>query len=262
MRSPGRSTSTPIRSCRPSTATGCRWCCSTAGSTPTSPSTSTDCAATCGADRPRPVRATPRPPDTWCPPQQESFGPVSALRPRQRLCSCVHKRLPWRARTFPPVPVPVFRCSRCPPLPAGGGPGMRSRCGVLVIQPRPRTIPEATVARLAVYLRVLTTLADGGRVTVASGELAGRRREPGRAAQGPVPPRPLRRARRRLRGRHPPRPDRPRPRRRALPPLRAGRHRQPRARRWPTTPGSAPADSNSSASSTPPPRGSGSRSAG
>jgi redox-sensing transcriptional repressor len=41
-----------------------------------------------------------------------------------------------------------------------------------VIQPRPRTIPEATVARLAVYLRVLTTLADGGRGTVSSGELA------------------------------------------------------------------------------------------
>lgn len=41
-----------------------------------------------------------------------------------------------------------------------------------MIQPRPRTIPEATVARLAVYLRVLTALADGGRSTVASGELA------------------------------------------------------------------------------------------
>jgi redox-sensing transcriptional repressor len=41
-----------------------------------------------------------------------------------------------------------------------------------VIQPRPRTIPEATVARLAVYLRVLTALADGGRSTVSSGELA------------------------------------------------------------------------------------------
>lgn len=39
-------------------------------------------------------------------------------------------------------------------------------------QPRPRTIPEATVARLAVYLRVLTGLFDGGRDTVSSGELA------------------------------------------------------------------------------------------
>ncbi|RBY91536.1 redox-sensing transcriptional repressor Rex [Blastococcus sp. TBT05-19] len=41
-----------------------------------------------------------------------------------------------------------------------------------MIQPRPRTIPEATVARLAVYLRVLSGLADGGRTTVSSGELA------------------------------------------------------------------------------------------
>jgi redox-sensing transcriptional repressor len=41
-----------------------------------------------------------------------------------------------------------------------------------VIQPRPRSIPEATVARLAVYLRVLGGLADGGRSTVSSGELA------------------------------------------------------------------------------------------
>jgi len=41
-----------------------------------------------------------------------------------------------------------------------------------VIQPRPRTIPEATVARLAVYLRVLGSLADAGRGTISSGELA------------------------------------------------------------------------------------------
>jgi redox-sensing transcriptional repressor len=41
-----------------------------------------------------------------------------------------------------------------------------------VSQPRPRSIPEATVARLAVYLRVLTGLADSGRSTVSSGELA------------------------------------------------------------------------------------------
>jgi redox-sensing transcriptional repressor len=40
-----------------------------------------------------------------------------------------------------------------------------------VSHPRPR-IPEATVARLAVYLRVLTGLADGGRSNVSSGELA------------------------------------------------------------------------------------------
>ncbi|HEX5496759.1 MAG TPA: redox-sensing transcriptional repressor Rex [Mycobacteriales bacterium] len=35
-----------------------------------------------------------------------------------------------------------------------------------------RTVPEATVARLAVYLRALTTLADQGIVTVSSDELA------------------------------------------------------------------------------------------
>lgn len=39
-------------------------------------------------------------------------------------------------------------------------------------EPRPRGIPEATVARLAVYLRVLSGLADGGRSHVSSGELA------------------------------------------------------------------------------------------
>ena len=39
-------------------------------------------------------------------------------------------------------------------------------------QPRPRSIPEATVARLAVYLRVLGGLSDGGRSTISSGELA------------------------------------------------------------------------------------------
>jgi redox-sensing transcriptional repressor len=39
------------------------------------------------------------------------------------------------------------------------------------MQSRPR-IPEATVARLAVYLRVLSGLADDGRGTVSSGELA------------------------------------------------------------------------------------------
>ena len=39
-------------------------------------------------------------------------------------------------------------------------------------QSRPRIVPEATVARLAVYLRVLAALADGGRSHVSSGELA------------------------------------------------------------------------------------------
>lgn len=38
--------------------------------------------------------------------------------------------------------------------------------------PRSRAIPAATVARLAVYLRVLIGLADGGRTHISSGELA------------------------------------------------------------------------------------------
>ncbi len=41
-----------------------------------------------------------------------------------------------------------------------------------MIQPRLRTIPEATVARLAVYLRVLVGFGDLGRITVSSSELA------------------------------------------------------------------------------------------
>jgi len=41
-----------------------------------------------------------------------------------------------------------------------------------VPESRPRIVPEATVARLAVYLRVLAGLADGGRSSVSSGELA------------------------------------------------------------------------------------------
>ena len=39
-------------------------------------------------------------------------------------------------------------------------------------QSRPRMIPEATVVRLAVYLRVLAAFADDGRTSVSSGELA------------------------------------------------------------------------------------------
>jgi len=41
-----------------------------------------------------------------------------------------------------------------------------------VSERRPREIPEATVARLAVYLRVLTGLVDSSTVTVSSEELA------------------------------------------------------------------------------------------
>jgi redox-sensing transcriptional repressor len=55
------------------------------------------------------------------------------------------------------------------PVPAGSPGATVVECRVS--SPRPR-IPEATVARLAVYLRVLAGLADGGRSNVSSGELA------------------------------------------------------------------------------------------
>ena len=115
-----------------------------------------------------------------------------------------------------------------------------------------REIPEATVARLPVYLRALTTLADEGTITCSSEELAvGRRREQRQAAQGPVLPRQLRHPRGRVRRRLPALPDRPR--RSASP--RTGRSSSSGsatwATRWPTTPGSAAAASGSSRCSTP-----------
>jgi redox-sensing transcriptional repressor len=59
--------------------------------------------------------------------------------------------------------------SRSPPaLPVAFG----SLWSLPVTESRPRIVPEATVARLAVYLRVLAGLADGGRSHVSSGELA------------------------------------------------------------------------------------------
>ena len=57
------------------------------------------------------------------------------------------------------------------PHPAPAGPPGATVRGEPVSSPRPR-IPEATVARLAVYLRVLAGLADSGRSNVSSGELA------------------------------------------------------------------------------------------
>ncbi len=143
----------------------------------------------------------------------------------------------YRGAEDVPRPVSCPYRSRChsdvssdvTPSPGTRRADRRDRCGEPVIQPRPRTIPEATVARLAVYLRVLH---DPGRRRSEHRRLrrAGRggRGQPRRAAQGPLPPRPLRRPRRRLRGPHPARPHRPRPGRRAVPRLRAGRHRQPR----------------------------------
>src|SRR3954454_24761462 len=86
---------------------------------------------------------------------------------------------PWALRDFVPAFTSGYRGGRRAadrpgsPNVARGSSRLRPLwSGWPVTNPRPRTIPEATVARLAVYLRVLTGLADGGRSTVSSGELA------------------------------------------------------------------------------------------
>ena len=94
-----------------------------------------------------------------------------------------------------------------------------------------RDIPEATVARLPVYLRALTTLAEQGTTHLL--QRGARRRRRGQlrqAAQGPLLPRLLRHPRRRLRRRLPALPDRPRDRRDPGLARRHRRHRQPRPR--------------------------------
>ena len=94
-----------------------------------------------------------------------------------------------------------------------------------------RGIPEATVARLPVYLRALAALADERRVDgLVRGARRRRRGQLRQAAQGPLPPRVLRHPRRRLRRRVPRLPDLPRARPH---PGLVGRHRrrrQPRPR--------------------------------
>src|SRR5918912_3216028 len=148
-----------MRTCGPSTATGCRWSSSTGASTPTSRSTSRGCAGT----------SAPADPAERVVPGVSSATPCTVhLRGRRRrLCSCVHKRLPWRCRAFGARAVEV---SRTPPVirRVAFGPSW----SLLVSESRPRIIPEATVARLAVYLRVLAGLAGDGRGHVSSGELA------------------------------------------------------------------------------------------
>ena len=76
--------------------------------------------------------------------------------------------------------------------------------------PRPARIPEATVARLPVYLRSLLEVAAEGQATHLLGA-AGRdgRRQRRQGAQGPLLPRELRHPRRRLRRRVPAVPDEP-----------------------------------------------------
>ena len=92
-------------------------------------------------------------------------------------------------------------------------------------RPYPGGIPEATVARLPIYLRALYTLAERGVTTVASDELAAvGRRQLGEAAQGPEPPGLVRHQGRRLRRRVPRLPGLPGPG--ADPELARGHHRR------------------------------------
>ena len=85
----------------------------------------------------------------------------------------------------------------------------RARCRPAATSRR-QGIPEATVARLPVYLRALGALADEGVVhRLLRGARRRRRRQLGQAAQGPLLPRLLRHPRRRLRRRVPRLPDRP-----------------------------------------------------
>ena len=87
------------------------------------------------------------------------------------------------------------------------------------------------MARLPVYLRALTGLAERGTATCSSEELAtAAGRQQRQAPQGPVLPRLLRHPRRRVRRGVPPLPDRPRDRRDPGLAGRHRRHRQPRAR--------------------------------
>src|SRR3954471_20207934 len=67
---------------------------------------------------------------------------------------------------------PRSRSHRSPRSPPARSVAFGSLWSLPVTESRPRIVPEATVARLAVYLRVLAGLADGGRSHVSSGELA------------------------------------------------------------------------------------------
>ena len=80
-----------------------------------------------------------------------------------RLCACVHKDLRWG--------------DPCAPVPPCDGRGSYSReepvsYRVTADPAARRGIPDATVARLPVYLRALTGLAERGITTVSSEELA------------------------------------------------------------------------------------------
>lgn len=80
------------------------------------------------------------------------------------LSRAVRSTLPGRSEPRPgPAPAPARG--------AGSGPLVDPELDRHP-EPEPRAVPEATVARLAVYLRVLSSLAEQGVVTVSSEELA------------------------------------------------------------------------------------------
>ena len=62
--------------------------------------------------------------------------------------------------------------SRPPAAPQAGPAGVQGVVGTEVAVPLHRAVPEATVARLAIYLRMLGELAEQGTETVSSDELA------------------------------------------------------------------------------------------
>jgi redox-sensing transcriptional repressor len=93
--------------------------------------------------------------------------PAGHQPPQDQLCANVHKGVPWEASSYvsgrtarrvrlPPRPLQEHRrMSRGPSAPRGS-----------------QGIPEATIARLPVYLRVLYACAEQGIATVSSEELA------------------------------------------------------------------------------------------
>src|ERR1700735_4272004 len=87
---------------------------------------------------------------------------MSAFSPSNR-CGPAPRARPPQRRTFPQE----RRMSS-----AAEFPGFSSAPGSTADRPYPGGIPEATVARLPVYLRALYTLAERGVSTVASDELA------------------------------------------------------------------------------------------
>src|ERR1700727_1754256 len=102
---------------------------------------------------------------------------MSASSPSKSLRAPGHVLVPPQRRTFPRE----RRMSSASELP-----GFETEPGSNADRPYPGGIPEATVARLPVYLRALYMLAERGGSTVASDEVA--RAARGHSAQPPHDP--------------------------------------------------------------------------